>query len=40
LLAGAPDYEWYEIVKNNDSFGQRLRNLLFEIIKSPDYFLF
>jgi uncharacterized protein (DUF1800 family) len=40
VLAGAPEYEWLVIVKNNDSFGQRLRNLLFEIIKSPDYFLF
>jgi uncharacterized protein (DUF1800 family) len=39
-LAGAPDYEWLEIVKNKDSFGQKVRNLLFEIIKSPDYFLF
>lgn len=40
LLAGAPDYEWYDISKNKDAAGQRLRNLLFEIIKSPDYFLF
>jgi len=40
LLAGAPDYEWYEIFKNKEQAGQKIRNLLFEIIKAPDYFLF
>ena len=40
LLSGAPDYEWYEIFKNKELAGQKVRNLLFEIIKAPDYFLF
>jgi uncharacterized protein (DUF1800 family) len=40
FLGGAPDYEWYEIIKNKDQAGQRVRSFLFEIIKAPEYFLF
>ena len=40
LTGGAPDYEWYEIVKNQEQAGQRVRTLLFEIIKAPDYYLY
>ena len=39
LLAGAPDYEWYDIVKNKEQAGLKVRVLLKEIIKSPDYYL-
>jgi uncharacterized protein (DUF1800 family) len=39
LLANAPDYEWYDISRNTANLGQRLRKLLFEIIKAPDFFL-
>jgi uncharacterized protein (DUF1800 family) len=40
LLAGAPDYEWYDIVKSPELAGQRVRVLLTEIIKAPDFYLF
>jgi uncharacterized protein (DUF1800 family) len=40
FLGGAPDYEWYEIIKNKEQAGQRVRNFLFEVIKAPEYFLF
>jgi uncharacterized protein (DUF1800 family) len=40
FLGGAPDYEWYEIIKNKEQAGQRVRSFLFEIIKAPEYFLF
>lgn len=40
FLGGAPDYEWYEIIKNKDQAGQRVRGFLFELIKAPEYFLF
>jgi uncharacterized protein (DUF1800 family) len=40
LLSSAPENEWQEIVKNQTVLGQRLRNLLFEIIKAPDFYLY
>ncbi|MBK9933638.1 MAG: DUF1800 domain-containing protein [Cytophagaceae bacterium] len=40
LTGGAPDYEWYEIVKNQEQAGQRVRSLIEEIIKAPDYYLY
>ncbi|MGL4632047.1 MAG: DUF1800 domain-containing protein [Leadbetterella sp.] len=40
LLKGSPDFEWYEIVKNKETMGARIRGLLFDIIKTPDYFLY
>ena len=40
FLGGAPDYEWYEIIKNKEQAGQRIRSFLFELIKAPEYFLF
>ena len=40
FLGGAPDYEWYEIIKNKEQAGQRVRSFLFELIKAPEYFLF
>lgn len=40
ILAGAPDYEWYDIVKNQELAGQRVRSLLIEIIKAPDFYLY
>jgi uncharacterized protein (DUF1800 family) len=40
FLGGAPDYEWYEIIKNKDQAGQRVRGFLFELVKAPEYFLF
>lgn len=40
LLGGAPDYEWYEISKNNNLMGQRIRVLFNAIIKAPDFYLF
>lgn len=40
LLANAPDYEWAEIIKNQETLGQRVKGLLYEIIKAPDFYLF
>jgi uncharacterized protein (DUF1800 family) len=39
LLGGAPDYEWYEMIRNKEQAGQRIKILLREIIKAPDYYL-
>jgi uncharacterized protein (DUF1800 family) len=39
LLGGAPEYEWYEISKQKDAAGQKLRGLIKEITKAPDYYL-
>ncbi len=39
LLAGAPDYEWYQLSKNSDTAGFKLKGLLKEIIKAPDFYL-
>jgi uncharacterized protein (DUF1800 family) len=39
LLAGAPDYEWFQLSKNSDTAGFKLKALLREIVKAPDFYL-
>lgn len=39
LLAGAPDYEWFQLSKNSDTAGFKLKGLLKEIVKAPDFYL-
>ena len=40
LLGAAPEYEWLEITKSLEITGTKTRNLIFELIKSPDFYLF
>ncbi len=39
LLAGAPDYEWPNILNDAGSAASRLRVLLVNLVKAPDYHL-
>jgi uncharacterized protein (DUF1800 family) len=39
LLGGSPDYEWPNMIKNNDVGGFRIRILLLQIVKMPDFHL-
>jgi uncharacterized protein (DUF1800 family) len=39
LLGGSPDYEWYNMVKVAGTVGGRLKYLLAQLIKSPDFHL-
>ncbi len=36
LLAGAPDYEWAGILRDNNAAGTRLKTLLSQMVKAPD----
>jgi uncharacterized protein (DUF1800 family) len=39
LLGGAPDYEWYQISQNKEQAGLKIKGLIKELIKSPDFYL-
>lgn len=39
LLGDAPDYEWLEIIKSDELAGKRIKILLTELIKAPDFHL-
>lgn len=39
LLGGAPDYEWYQIAQNKEQAGLKIKGLIKELIKSPDFYL-
>lgn len=39
LLGGSPDYEWLSMTKNDEQAGFRIKQLIKELIKAPDFYL-
>jgi uncharacterized protein (DUF1800 family) len=39
ILAGSPDYEWIEILKSPSSAAGRIKSMLTQLVKSPDFHL-